>query len=64
MVDFDVIDHGSVVSFKALNDRAETWLADNVQSESWQWFGHQLIVDHRPAQGLIDLIEEEGFTYG
>ena len=64
MADFDIIDHGTLVGFKPLNDEAQAWMDENVQSESWQFFGHSLMVDHRMAQGLVDLIEEEGFTYG
>ena len=64
MPDFCIIDSGSLVGFTPLNDNARQWMNDNVESESWQWLGRSLQVDHRMAQGLVDLIEEEGFTYG
>jgi hypothetical protein len=43
---------GNVFTFCPLTDRAKTWIDDNVQSESYQWLGATLIVEHRYALGL------------
>src|SRR5262245_10620610 len=59
--DFDVIFHGSVVSFAPLTPAARTWIADNVHIESWQYLGDvAFVVDHRFAQPLIDGILDAG----
>jgi hypothetical protein len=53
-----VRNEGTVFVFCPLTDRAKDWLEENVESESWQWFGNALVVEHRHAwglgQGMID----------
>jgi hypothetical protein len=60
--DFTVRDEGTIIMLRPNTDAARDWLDENVQSESWQWQGMFLCIDHRVAQPLIDGIEEEGFT--
>lgn len=62
--DFEVNDQGSIVLITPMNENASEWMGENVQTESWQWMGPSLGVDHRCAQALLDGIEEEGFTVG
>ena len=59
---FDVVikNEGTVWAFTAQTSRAKQFIDENVQTESWQWLGKSLVVEHRYAQGLIDLLIEEG----
>ena len=54
-------DQGSVVLFIPSNSEEVAWLEDNVSSESWQWLGGSLAVDHHMAEGLIEGIRNAGF---
>jgi hypothetical protein len=57
-----VNDQGSVVIFTPEGDFEYEWMMLNLETESWQWQGRSLVVDHRPAQDLVDLIQHEGFV--
>lgn len=58
MLDWYIIDEGSIVLFEPLTRTAREWLEDNVD-EPWQWLGNALAVDHRAAQDLYDAIVED-----
>lgn len=60
MKHLSILDRGSLVGFYPHSDEAKQWIADNVASESWQWMGSVLWVDHRPAQDLINALQQEG----
>jgi hypothetical protein len=60
--DFNINDGGSIVSITPLTAQAREWMTDNVHTESWQWMGPTLAVDHRMAQDLIDGINDAGFS--
>jgi hypothetical protein len=47
-----VRNEGSVFVFCPLTERAKDWIEDNVESESWQWFGNALVVEHPYAAAL------------
>jgi hypothetical protein len=55
-------DQGTVVLFTPEGDYEHEWLALNVESEPWQWLGKSLVVDHRMAQGLVEMVEDNGFV--
>lgn len=61
MSDFQIADHGSIISIKPVSEAARTWIDENVVSEPWQWLGGALCVDIRGARDLIDEIAAEGF---
>ena len=61
MSDFQIADHGSIISIKPVSEAARTWVDENVVSEPWQWLGGALCVDTRCARNLIDEIAAEGF---
>jgi hypothetical protein len=61
MSDFQIADHGSIISIKPVSEAARTWVDENVVSEPWQWLGGALCVDIRCARDLIDEIAAEGF---
>jgi hypothetical protein len=42
MTDFQIADHGSIISIKPVSEAARTWVDDNVISEPWQWLGGAL----------------------
>ena len=51
--DIYVSNHGSIFTFLPMTERANDWIAENVQ-DSAQWFGGQLCVEHRYAYDLAD----------
>ena len=61
MSDFQIADHGSIISIRPLNEPACQWLDENVVSEPWQWVQGALCVEARFARDLIIEIEEAGF---
>jgi hypothetical protein len=56
-----VQNEGTVVMFTPEGDYEYEWMMVNLETESWQWQGRSLVVDHRPAQDLIEHLEDEGF---
>lgn len=44
----------SVLRFTGLTKAGKRALADDLGSESWQWLGNSLVIDHRMAGGAID----------
>ena len=60
VVNFDVF--STVWSFEPVSEYAKQWVDFNVTTESWQWSGDKFVVDHRPAQGLLEFIVGEGLT--
>jgi hypothetical protein len=63
MADIIIHDHGSVVMFRA-RSAAGILFMDALDAEGWQWLGEWLVVDHRPAQGLVDAIHADGLEVG
>ncbi len=60
--DVHVGNHGSIFTFEPRSAAAREWIADNVQSESWQWIGGALSVDHRYAQDLAQGMLDAGLV--
>ena len=61
MSDFQIADHGSIISFKPVSEAARRWVDENIVSEPWQWLGGALCVDVRCACDLINELAAEGF---
>ena len=61
MSDFQIADHGTIISIRPLNEAARQWLDENVVSEPWQWVQGALCVETRFARDLVVEIEEAGF---
>jgi hypothetical protein len=62
-VDVLIENHGSVFLFRGRTDAGLTWLKENVESESWQWFGYNaLAVEPRYAGALVCTIEHAGLA--
>ena len=59
-LDVQVENEGSVFTFEALTDGGRAWIAENVHTESWQWLGRKLVVDHRFALELSGGMQESG----
>ena len=58
--DIDISDQGSIVMFTPRTKAGEDWIQRNVEFESWQMMGPSLCVDHRPAQGLVEAMQNDG----
>jgi hypothetical protein len=61
MTDFQIADHGSIISIKPVSEAARSWVDENVVSEPWQWLGGALCVDVHCGCDLINEIAAEGF---
>lgn len=60
--DIDVTNNGTTWSFHA-NSKDGLDALEALGTESWQWMGcRTLVVDHRPAEFLIEHLESEGIT--
>jgi len=64
MIDIRIHDDGTVVGFTPLTDAARDWIDENVESESWQWLGETLFVDHRMARPLAHGMAADGLEIG
>jgi hypothetical protein len=58
MKDFAFINQGTLIQIVPKNDNATKWLKENLQTESWQWFGNTLCVEPRYAEGIEEMIED------
>jgi hypothetical protein len=62
MIDFEVRDHGSVVGFIALTERAIEEM-EYMELEGWQKLGTRTFyVDHRIAGNLVNSLLDNGFA--
>jgi hypothetical protein len=61
MMDFRVINHGSVWTIRAMSPEARTFARDNFEVEGWQGTPEHLIMDHRPASALVERLISEGW---
>lgn len=59
-VDVSVEDEGSVVVLRLRTRAAERWVREHVEAESWQWLGHDLVVDWRFVGALVQGLVEDG----
>ena len=62
MSDFQIADHGTVISIRPLNQAARQWLDENVVAEPWLWIQGALCVEARFARDLLLEIEQAGFV--
>jgi hypothetical protein len=57
VIDVQIDARGSIAMFRPLSLRANRWFAAHVHSESWQWLGGALCVEHRYSHDLIRAIK-------
>lgn len=62
--DFELTNHGSIITLAPLNQRAREWLDFNCVPEPWQWFGGALAVEPRCAPDIIEGLRNDGFVVG
>ncbi len=55
---FSFENNGTTWSIVPETKKALKWMEDNLATESWQWLGNTLVVDHRMAQGVREFIYE------
>ena len=60
-LDIKVYDHGSLWGFQPISSDAKTWIEENVQDDA-QWWGDQLVVEHRYVVDLVDGMLDAGLT--
>ena len=54
--------HGSVYLFIYQSDHGREFLVDECETESWQWIGSNLAVDHHIAADLVATMVDHGLT--
>jgi len=65
MTDFTINNQGTVVLFTPVS-MAAIEKSDELELADWQYIGKYataFAIDHRPAQHLVDQLQEEGFTF-
>ncbi len=55
-------DNGSTWSFRPLDNDAKEML-QSIGAEPWQFLGDTLVVDHRPAQQLVQQLADDGVEF-
>ncbi len=60
--DFNIVSESNLFLVYPQNEKARQWILENVQTESWQWFGGGLAVDQREIENLVEGMKDEGFT--
>ena len=43
----------TVFSLIPITDEAKVWVKGNIQSESWQWLGRVLVIEHRFIADIV-----------
>ena len=61
MCDFQISDHGSIITIRPVSEAAHQWLDENVDAEPWQWLDGALCAEHRFAHDLVHEITDAGF---
>jgi len=60
MADVEVKNEGSVVLLIPMSDRGKDWIDENLQLESWQWYGNAAAVEARYADPIVDGMMDDG----
>jgi hypothetical protein len=58
-----VRNEGTIFLFYPLTPQAKEWIDEHVQSDT-QWFGDALVVEHRYAWGLAQVMKDDGLLLG
>ena len=59
--DFLCENHGSVFLLRPLNQSAQSWVEENLQSDA-QWFGGGVVVEHRYIWAILEGIQNDGLA--
>jgi DNA-binding LacI/PurR family transcriptional regulator len=62
--DLDVRNEGTIIVFTPQTEAGKHFLQEVLYTDSYQWFGGALCIDHRMARGVIDAAKGEGLTVG
>jgi hypothetical protein len=60
--DLVVENAGSICMLRPTNEVGRRWIEENVQPESWQWFGGALAVEPRYIFEIVDGAESAGLV--
>lgn len=60
LIDVQITNNGSIFSFRLMTQAAKDWVEENVQTESYQFMGSTLHVEHRYARDLAAGMQEAG----
>lgn len=61
MTDFNLTNHGSIVTIRPMNEEAQTWWDDNVDPDA-QMFGGAYVVEPRYVEQIVTGMTGEGLT--
>jgi hypothetical protein len=60
--DLVFFDDGSVVAIHPHSDAGLDWLADNCQTEPWQWLGNRVAIEPRYAAEIFHGARDDGLA--
>jgi len=60
--DVRVANEGNIFMLEFCSDRAKAWQEEFISTESWQWLGSRLAVDHRFAVGVVEAMQRDGLS--
>ncbi len=64
-LDVEMINCGSAVQFYLFTDRAREWVAENVNTNPWQWRGNcTFVVEYGYGSNLATKMVKEGLNLG
>lgn len=63
-MDFQILDQGSLIGFRAITQEAKDWWEENVLYDDYQIMGDVVWCEHRMAQALFATLDDNGFKLG
>lgn len=63
MIDFSVMQDGSIVLIRPMTSRADDWVKQYIQLEPWQWLGMSFGIDARFSADILRGILDSGLTF-
>ncbi len=60
--DVRITPHGSIFIFELLTESARAWVTANVLDDHQTWGKNGLVVEHRYAHGIAEVMSEEGLV--
>ena len=61
-IDCQIINEGSVFMIMPLSGVTKIWIDENLQTESWQWLGNNLVIEHRYIKDIVQGMINDGLV--
>lgn len=63
-MDFQILDQGSLIGFRAITEGAKEWWEENVAYDDYQIMGDVVWCELRQAKALFEALDDNGFKLG